>query len=248
MKGFTRQEYRAELRRSAMNDGTLMGLFWIGKFVLFPIGLTHAWAQLLFFALTIYVPFLGYRFCRNFRNHWDMGCISFTNAFYYTLLLYGFASMLAAAGHYLYFQFIDDGYIIDTYIDMWAQLKASAGDALAPIIDQYDKTLELIASLTPLEITFQLFANNLFSCVILALITALIARRSQPIEGWGAYADDENHEIVEENAQPSREASVSSDNETNAEENDAPDAKQQSDAAPDAKQDDDEKPSGENRS
>ncbi len=48
------------LQQHAMRFGTLMGLFWILKFILLPVGFTIPLLQLLFLLLTLFVPILGY--------------------------------------------------------------------------------------------------------------------------------------------------------------------------------------------
>ena len=50
------------------------------------------------------------------------GSIQFSHAMLFTIFMYMFASLLVAVAHYAYFQFIDHGFIINSYIQLWDEL------------------------------------------------------------------------------------------------------------------------------
>ena len=104
--------------------GTYMGGFWILKFILFPVGLSVPFLLFLFMGLTLCVPFMGYYYARMYRNQVCGGGISFLHAWIFTVFMYMFAALLAAVAHYIYFRFIDHGYVIntcETMVDTLAQ-------------------------------------------------------------------------------------------------------------------------------
>lgn len=94
------------LQQHAMRFGTLMGLFWILKFILLPVGFTIPLLQLLFLLLTLFVPILGYIYVRKYRERECGGELNFLQAFAFTSLMYLFAIVLVAMAHYIYFRFI----------------------------------------------------------------------------------------------------------------------------------------------
>ena len=175
-------EKRPTLQEAAMRYGTAMGIFWTLKFVLFPMGMKMPLLLMLFFLLTLAVPFLGYRFARNFRERYCGGVIGFGRAFMFTAFMYMFAALFATIIHYVYFRFIDNGLIVNTYYDMLNQLSAGATGELQASIDQIRSALDVVAQLTPVEISLQLISQNIFYCVIIALFTALVVMRSQKKE------------------------------------------------------------------
>ena len=61
-------ENKTNLRGYAMQYGTCMGLYWIFKFIFFPLGLRVPFLELVFMVLTLAVPVLGYVYARRFRN------------------------------------------------------------------------------------------------------------------------------------------------------------------------------------
>ena len=108
-----------------MHFGTYMGIYWILKFILFPLGFHIPFLSLLFLILTLSVPFIGYYYVRMYRDKICGGSIQFSHAVLFTIFLYMFASLLVAVAHYIYFQFIDHGFIINSYTQLWDELMAN---------------------------------------------------------------------------------------------------------------------------
>ena len=101
-----------------MHFGTYMGIYWILKFILFPLGFHIPFLSLLFVILTLSVPFIGYHYAKMYRDKICGGSIQFSHAMLFTIFMYMFASLLVAVAHYAYFQFIDHGFIINSYIQL----------------------------------------------------------------------------------------------------------------------------------
>ena len=132
-----------------------MGIFWMFKFIFLPLGFSIPLLQLFFILCTLFVPILGYLYARKFRNTYCEGTISFSRAFLFTACMYIFAAMLTAVGHYIYFQFIDQGFLMD----------------------MYRQQLDTVAALTPIQLTFQLITQNVFYGILLSLPTGLLVMR-----------------------------------------------------------------------
>lgn len=171
------QNQPISLQQTAMYFGTLMGLFWIIKFTFLPLGFTIPLLQLLFVLLTFFVPILGYLYARKFRNRYCGGSITFSRAFAFTVLMYLFAALLAAVAHYIYFRYIDNGFLIDSYIGQLEAMKPTATEELKESIDQFIEGFSLISSLSPIQLTFQLISQNFLYGTLLALTTALLVMR-----------------------------------------------------------------------
>lgn len=171
------QNQPISLQQTAMYFGTLMGLFWIIKFTFLPLGFTIPLLQLLFVLLTFFVPILGYLYARKFRNRYCGGSITFSRAFAFTVLMYLFAALLAAVAHYIYFRYIDNGFLIDSYIGQLEAMKPAATEELKESIDQFIEGFSLISSLSPIQLTFQLISQNFLYGTLLALPTALLVMR-----------------------------------------------------------------------
>ena len=142
-------ERKPTLQECAMRYGTGMGLLWSFKFMLFPLGLRIPFLLLLFIVLTLGVPILGYIFAKKYRERYCNNAISFGKALLFTIFMYMFAS----------------------------QFKTTAQAELLPSIDQLQEAFDMVAALTPLQITFQLISNNIFYGMLIAIPTALLIMR-----------------------------------------------------------------------
>ena len=111
------------LQEYAMRFGTYMGLFWIFKFIFLPIGFSIPLLQLLFILMTLFVPVLATFMHAATATSIIEGNFSFTQAFSFCFLMYLFASILTALAHYVYFRFIDQGYLLNTYLDQTGNYK-----------------------------------------------------------------------------------------------------------------------------
>ena len=169
---------RRYLNQYAMLLGTYMGVFWIAKFCLIPSGLTNTFLMLLFFGLTLVVPYMAYYFTKLYRDRVLGGGIGFSHAWLFIASMFIYASLLTAVGHYVYLEFMDNGYIIDTYNGMLNQLKAEQIPGTEDYIEQMRQGLDLLAGMTPIELVVQQLSNNIFTGMLLALPLALMVRKN----------------------------------------------------------------------
>lgn len=173
---------RGNLQRYAMLFGTYLGVFWILKFTLFPLGLTVPFLLFLFVGMTLCVPFMAYYYTRMYRNQACGGSITFLHAWIFTTFMYMFAALLTAAAHYIYFRYIDQGFILDTYESMLTGYESGILPGMETYINQMKEALSMIRSLSAIEITMQLVSQNVFYGSLLAVPTALFAMRRRPTD------------------------------------------------------------------
>ncbi|MFV0544592.1 MAG: DUF4199 domain-containing protein [Bacteroides sp.] len=164
---------RNYLHKYAMQFGTYIGIYWILKFILFPFALTIPFLSLLFLALTLIIPFIGYYFVKTYRDKICRGAISFGHAFFFTVLMYMFASLLVAIAHYAYFEYIDQGYVIESYTQIWNTMLTDTPsmEVNRQIIEEM---IETAKTLKPIDITMQLLSWDVIFGTILAFPTALV--------------------------------------------------------------------------
>lgn len=178
-------ENRGYLQRYAMLFGTYLGGFWILKFILFPLGLTIPFLLFLFGGLTLCVPFMAYYYVRMYRNHVCGGVISFLHAWIFTVFMYMFAALLTAVAHYIYFRFIDQGFVFNTLENSINEASKQAIPQMEATIQYSRDILNVSRSLSPIEITMQLMSQNVFYGSLLAIPTALFAMKRPPVEPIG---------------------------------------------------------------
>lgn len=179
------------MMQCAMNLGAVLGVYYIGKFCLFPLSLHSTLAATLFLGLTLMVPFLVFRLTRLYRDRYLGGSIDFSRAFIFTLYVMGFGSLLAAAAHYIYFAYIDGGAIVNALEQSISQLTAidlstlEGTEGSESAIAQFNQYIELmrntasqLSAMTPIEMTMGMLSNNASWAIVIALPIALFAKRT----------------------------------------------------------------------
>lgn len=172
------KEDRSYTQKYAMTFGTYMGLYWIAKFILFPLAFNAPFLSLLYLLFTLAVPFLGYYYAKQYRDKYCEGTISFLHALIFTILLYLFASLLVSVAHYVYFQYIDHGYIADTYSQLWDRLMTTSPE-LVENKEIIEEMKQAARSLSPLDITIQCIGLDILWGCIFAFPTALAVMRKE---------------------------------------------------------------------
>ena len=71
-----------------------------------------------------------------------------------------FASLFVAVVHYIYFRYIDGGFVFEAYRSILNQFKETAGAELTTSLNQFEEAIDLLSGLTPLEMTFQLISQK----------------------------------------------------------------------------------------
>lgn len=170
-------ENRSFMNKYAMQFGTYMGFFWIVKFAFFPLGLTIPFLEFLFLILTILVPFVGYYLTRLYRDKVCGGGISFGHAWVFTTFMYMFAALLTSVGHYIYFRFIDNGFVASAYIEMVKQLGKSQPADLGDSLKQIEDAIKMLGNLRPIELIMQLLSQNVIYGAFMALPIAFFVKK-----------------------------------------------------------------------
>ena len=179
------REQLAAMRSASMNLGTVLGVYYILKFCLFPLSFSNAFAGLLFIVLTVLVPVVAYRLMKRYRRSSpETGQMTFGQAWSFALRLFFFASLLAAVAHFVYFSFIDNGMLLQAINDNLDQMSNLQVEGVTDQLtwqkqlEMFRESFDSVAALSPIQMTMELFVNNLFWGCILALpIAALNANK-----------------------------------------------------------------------
>ena len=178
------KQTKSNIQQYAMYFGTYMGIYWILKFILFPLSFSIPFLQFLFIGLTLGVPFMGYYYLKIYRDKICGGSITFSKAFIFTVMLYVFASLLTAVAHFIYYQFIDQGLIAE-HVTLWVNQLLEQLDDM-PQVDEtevklihstFDEFITTFTKMSATDMTFNNMSRNIFGGIILALFTALIGQR-----------------------------------------------------------------------
>ena len=100
---------------------------------------------------------------------------------YFIYKMFAFAALLASVAHYVFFQYVDGGAMVATYRELLDELQRTAPE-MEEMVKQYRQAADLIAGMTPIDLTIQLILNNVFYGMLLALPTAFIVSLKRPAQ------------------------------------------------------------------
>ena len=158
--------------------GLYMGIFWAVKFVFFPLGFSYPVFSFIFLLLTIMVPFVGAWFVKKIRDGVLDGRLGFWQAFLLSTNIYMYTSLIAAIVHFIYFRFIDNGFILNSYLESVNQMQELLGSGEAAAnIEMLKANVELMGTLSPIQIVFSLLSNNVVFGLFISLLAAVFLKR-----------------------------------------------------------------------
>jgi hypothetical protein len=176
MLNMTPAEY-IQLKAFARQDGALLFLLWVATFLLYLLGVSNQMLGLAAIALMIYTPFFVGERLRKFRDYGREGVISFRRGYAYTVLVFFYGGVLFAVAQYLYFAYMDKGFLISQLTQM---LTSEEGRQL---LEQYgmqqmaDESLTEMANTRPIDYALNMLTINISLGFILGLPISLILQR-----------------------------------------------------------------------
>lgn len=165
-------EEKSSLLKWAMTYGLILGIYWGIKYIFFIIGVSYPMFNMVYWLLTLAVPFIAYYFTKKYRNEELSGNISFFHAWRYGIMLYFFAALIVSLVHFIFYQYIaSPDFIAQAYNQTINMLKESQMNTAM---------LESLSKLTvpsPIQMAIQGIFNNIFYGIILSIPVAWIVSR-----------------------------------------------------------------------
>ena len=162
---------------SAMQGGTLLGLLWIAMYASCIAGFGSPLFTLLFLALNIASPFYAGYLAKSYRRSECNGILPFGKAFTFVFVMYFCASLLSAVAHFVYFQFMDNGFIMQLLMEtsrIMEENKAQFGE----LSTELNKSIEQFLAMGTKGIVFNMFTSNIMNGILLSAIIALFVKRN----------------------------------------------------------------------
>lgn len=173
----TPEEY-VQLKAFARQDGALLSLLWIGSFVCYVQGLTNPVMALIALLCLAASPFYAASRLRHFRDYAREGVISFRRAYAYVVLMFFYAGLLLAAAMYVYFAYMDNGFLLGKYGEMIHSDEGSRALKLYGLKEQMEQGLKALALMRPIDYALNVLTMNITTGFFLGLpIAALMQRK-----------------------------------------------------------------------
>jgi hypothetical protein len=173
----TAPEY-IQLKAYARQDGFFLALLWIASFVFYIMGLTNQMLGMAAIMLAVATPFFVAGRLRRFRDEGREGVISFRRGYAYTILVFFYGAVLLAVAQFLYFAYLDNGYLMTSFSKI---VSSSEGQAL---LKEYGMTkvmndsLSEMASVRPIDYALNILTVNIMIGFVLGVPIGLAMNKS----------------------------------------------------------------------
>lgn len=152
-----------------------MGLLWVASFACFVGQFAAPSLSMVSMLLALLSIVLLIIRLRKYRNA-NLKELPFFKAFVYSMSVFLYASLVMALGQWIYFQFLDNGYMMQEYMKQLNQpefLEMMKGiDGFKQ--DDLQFLFEQISQLRPIDITFQFLSSNIIIGLILSFPVAML--------------------------------------------------------------------------
>lgn len=173
----TAPEY-IQLKAFARQDGALLALLWMATFLLYIIGVQNQMLGLAAVLLMVYTPiFVGERLGK-FRDYGREGLISFRRAYAYTIFVFFYGGVLFAIAQYLYFAFLDNGYLLSQFSKMVSSDEAQNMLQQYGMTEMMNESLEEMANIRPIDYALNMLTVNISLGFVLGVPISLIMQRN----------------------------------------------------------------------
>lgn len=177
IKNMSKENSRNDFSREAMQYGTILGFIWIVASAMYLIGLSTPSAMLLFIVIILSTPFLAGRWTIKHRKNECDNKMDFIQAFTFLFIMFMCASLLTSVSHYIYFRFIDNGYLIQLVNDSIDLALQSSEILSIENIEILQQTKNILNEVTPMDWTLSFLSTNIICGAILSPIIALFVKK-----------------------------------------------------------------------
>ena len=177
----TPEEYK-QLKAFARQDGALLSLLWIGAMACYILGLSNPILGMIAMLLIIASPFYAANRLRHFRDDVREGIISFMRAYGYTVFTYFYAGLLLAVAVFVYFHFMDNGYLLGKLMDALNTEEGRQVVKAYGMADEISQSMAELAMMRPIDYALNMLTVIISTGFILGLPTAALMRRELKIE------------------------------------------------------------------
>lgn len=175
----TTPEY-VQLRAFARIDGTYLGILWTMSFACYVIGMTHPLVGFIGTLIAVTSPFFAAKKLWKFRDEVREGTISFLRSMAYYMLMFFYGSILFALAQYVYFEFMDNGFIVREYISLMSTDEAKMMlKAYGLTAKQVTDSLNEMANTPSIMLALNIMTLNISIGIIMSLPVAAMTKRKK---------------------------------------------------------------------
>ena len=166
-----------QLKAFARIDGALVALLLTSSFASYLAGLKNPLLGMVALLLLVATPFWVARRLRRFRDQVLLGVISLLRGWAFYILVFFYAGVLLALVQYVYFAFLDQGYLLSMFQDALSSPEARKALAQYGLHEQLAESLKMLSDLRPIDFALNVLTMNICVGIVLGLPVAALVRR-----------------------------------------------------------------------
>ena len=171
-----------QLKAFARVDGALLALLWTASFACYVVGMKNPLYGMVALLLIVATPFYVARRLRRFRDKDLQGVISLMRGWAFVILVFFYASILLALVQYVYFAFMDHGYLLSSLQDTLSSPEARQAVEQYGVTESLNETIQMMGEMRPIDYALNVLTVNITVGIILGLpVAALMRRRREEI-------------------------------------------------------------------
>ena len=174
----TAPEY-VQLKAYARQDGFFLALLWTASFACYILGVTNHIMEMLALGLAITTPFFVAGRLRKFRDEGREGLISFGRSYAYTIFVFFYGAVLLAVVQFLYFAYMDNGYLLSNFSKMLSTEEGRAMVSQYGMTQMVEEGLAEMASIRPIDYALNILTMNIMIGFVLGIPIGLVMQRSE---------------------------------------------------------------------
>ena len=166
-----------QLKAYARQDGFFLAVFWIASFASYIVGLSNQMLSMVAMLMALTTPFFVASRLRKFRDQGREGFISFGRSYAYTVCVFFYGAVLLAVAQYLYFAYMDNGYLVSSFAKMMSSEEGRTVLSQYGMTQVVDEGLAEMAKTRPIDYALNILTINISLGFVLGLPIALIMQK-----------------------------------------------------------------------
>lgn len=177
----TAPEY-IQLKAYARQDGFFLSLLWIASFVFYVMGISNDMLGMAALMLAVMTPFFVAGRLRKFRDEGRDGVISFRRSYAYTVLVFFYGAVLLAVAQFLYFAYLDNGYLVSAFSKIMTSTEGKAMLQQYGMTEMMNQSLSELAAIRPIDFALNILTVNIMLGLILGIPIGLTSFRAVKLD------------------------------------------------------------------
>ena len=168
-----------QLKAFARVDGALLALLWTASFACYVVGMKNPLFGMVALLLMVSTPFYVARRLRRFRDKDLHGIISLMRGWAFVILVFFYAAILLALVQYVYFAFMDHGYLLSSFQESLSSPDMKQTIEQYGVLEQLNESFHLMSEMRPIDYALNVLTVNITIGILLGLPVAALMRRSK---------------------------------------------------------------------